>query len=71
LEYEESKLSLEPLKGDIDPEASSYTVGKVKIEIRMQKIVPGRWAALVKAPDAEGEYSTYFNDMISSDKNLQ
>jgi suppressor of G2 allele of SKP1 len=57
LEYEESKLLLEPLKGEIDAEASSYTVGKVKIEIRMQKVVPGRWAVLVKAPDAEGEHS--------------
>jgi suppressor of G2 allele of SKP1 len=57
LEYEESKLLLEPLKGEIDAEASSYTIGKVKIEIRLQKIIPGRWAALVKAPDAEGEQS--------------
>lgn len=59
MEYEESKLLLEPLKGDIDAEASGYTVGKVKIEIRMQKIVPGRWAALVKAADAEGEHFIY------------
>ncbi|EKM61077.1 uncharacterized protein PHACADRAFT_247442 [Phanerochaete carnosa HHB-10118-sp] len=48
----EKQLVLEPLKGTIDPEKSEYTVGKVKIEIRLHKIVLGRWGALVgDSPD--------------------
>lgn len=35
LHYEngEKRLVLEPLTGEIDPEASNYTVGKVKVEV--------------------------------------
>ncbi|KAI0076078.1 SGS-domain-containing protein [Panus rudis PR-1116 ss-1] len=40
-------LSLEPLKGQIDTEKSDYTVGKVKVEIRLVKRAQGRWGALV------------------------
>ncbi|KAI9572987.1 SGS domain-containing protein [Boletus coccyginus] len=45
-------LSLQPLKGQIDPTKSDYTVGKVKVEIRLAKMVLGRWGGLVgEAPD--------------------
>lgn len=45
-------LSLQPLKGQIDPTKSDYTVGKVKVEIRLAKMAQGRWGALVgDAPD--------------------
>jgi suppressor of G2 allele of SKP1 len=50
----ESALSLSPLKGGIDPEASDYTVGKVKIEIRLVKAAEGRWGSLVKESGKEG-----------------
>ncbi|KAI5121251.1 hypothetical protein M0805_002296 [Coniferiporia weirii] len=43
----EKKLLLSPLKGEIDPDASSFTVGKVKVEVRFVKRVQGRWGALV------------------------
>jgi len=43
---------LEPLKGQIDPSASDYTVGKIKVEIRLVKMIPGRWGSLVgDSPD--------------------
>lgn len=45
-------LVLEPLKGQIDPSKSDYTVGKVKVEVRLIKMAHGRWGALVgDAPD--------------------
>jgi suppressor of G2 allele of SKP1 len=45
-------LSLQPLKGQIDPTKSDYTVGNVKVEIRLGKMVLGRWGGLVgEAPD--------------------
>ncbi|KDQ63572.1 hypothetical protein JAAARDRAFT_148034 [Jaapia argillacea MUCL 33604] len=48
----EKELVLEPLKGQIDPEASGYTVGKVKVEIRLVKMAQGRWVSLVgDSPD--------------------
>jgi suppressor of G2 allele of SKP1 len=48
----EKSLVLEPLKGEIDPEASGHTVGKVKIEVRLAKSAPVRWASLVgDSPD--------------------
>ncbi|KAN0100595.1 SGS domain containing protein [Tylopilus felleus] len=40
-------LSLQPLKGQIDPTKSDYTVGKVKVEIRFAKMVLGRWGGLI------------------------
>jgi len=42
----DKQLSLQPLKGEIDTEASDYTVGKVKVEIRLVKRVQGRWGSL-------------------------
>ncbi|KDR84967.1 hypothetical protein GALMADRAFT_233485 [Galerina marginata CBS 339.88] len=48
----EKSLVLEPLKGQIDPDASDFTVGKVKVEIRLLKRAQGRWGELVgDAPD--------------------
>ncbi|KAJ7293556.1 SGS domain-containing protein [Mycena rebaudengoi] len=48
----EKSLVLEPLKGQINPDASEYSVGKVKIEIRLAKSVLGRWGGLVgDSPD--------------------
>ncbi|THV04973.1 SGS-domain-containing protein [Dendrothele bispora CBS 962.96] len=45
-------LVLEPLKGQIDPNASDYTVGKVKVELRLSKMAQGRWGGLVgDSPD--------------------
>ncbi|KAI0639451.1 SGS-domain-containing protein [Trametes polyzona] len=48
----EKSLVLEPLKGQIDPAKSDYTVGKVKVEVRLAKVAHGRWGALVgDSPD--------------------
>ncbi|KAF8577867.1 SGS-domain-containing protein [Ramaria rubella] len=49
----EKQLVLDPLTGEIDPEASGYTVGKVKIEVRLAKKAPGRWVRLVRDPESE------------------
>ena len=47
-----SLLYLQPLKGEIDPEASTFSIGKVKIEIKIVKRVFGRWGSLVgDSPD--------------------
>ncbi|KIM85170.1 hypothetical protein PILCRDRAFT_817158 [Piloderma croceum F 1598] len=46
------QLILEPLKGQINPDASEFTVGKVKVEIRLAKMASARWVQLVgDAPD--------------------
>ncbi|KAH9919086.1 SGS-domain-containing protein [Fomitopsis serialis] len=51
-EHGDKKLNLAPLKGQIDADKSDYTVGKVKVEIRLAKVVPGRWGSLVSdSPD--------------------
>ncbi|KAH8835292.1 SGS-domain-containing protein [Flagelloscypha sp. PMI_526] len=48
----EKNLVLEPLKGQIDPTKSDFTVGRVKIEVRLHKLVLGRWSGLIgDAPD--------------------
>jgi len=48
----DKELLLEPLKGQINPEASEFTVGKVKVEIRLAKMAHGRWGCLIgDAPD--------------------
>jgi suppressor of G2 allele of SKP1 len=47
-------LLLEPLKGQIDPDTSNFTIGKVKVEIRLAKKAHGRWGNLVgDSPDRE------------------
>lgn len=48
----ETQLILEPLKGDVDPDNSDFTVGKVKVEIRLAKKLhaQGRWGKLVADP---------------------
>ncbi|KAG5352277.1 SGT1 B like protein [Termitomyces sp. T112] len=48
----DKSLVLEPLKGQINPSNSTYTVGKVKVEIRLAKVIPGRWGGLIgDSPD--------------------
>ncbi|EPQ60655.1 SGS-domain-containing protein, partial [Gloeophyllum trabeum ATCC 11539] len=48
----DKELVLEPLRSQIDPDASSYTVGKVKVEVRLAKIAQGRWGQLLgDSPD--------------------
>ncbi|VDB84945.1 unnamed protein product [Peniophora sp. CBMAI 1063] len=48
----EKKLDLGPLKGQIDPDKSSFTVGKVKVELKLAKAAPTRWGGLIgEAPD--------------------
>jgi len=48
----DKQLDLQPLKGQIDPEKSSFIVGKVKVEIRLVKATQGRWGGLIgDAPD--------------------
>ena len=45
-------MDFQPLKGQIDPEKSSFVVGKVKVEIRLVKLAQGRWGGLIgDAPD--------------------
>ncbi|KAF8350084.1 SGS domain-containing protein [Amanita rubescens] len=40
-------LVLEPLKGQINTEASNFTIGRVKVEIRLVKLATGRWNDLI------------------------
>lgn len=48
----DKSLVLEPLKGQIDTTASEFTVGKVKVEVRLKKVAAMRWSTLVgDAPD--------------------
>ncbi|KAJ7786282.1 SGS-domain-containing protein [Mycena metata] len=48
----DKSLVLEPLKGQITTDACEFTVGKVKVEIRLVKTVPGRWGGLIgDSPD--------------------
>ena len=50
----DKSLVLEPLKGQIVPDSCDYSVGKVKVEIRLVKAAQGRWGTLVgDAPDRE------------------
>ena len=45
-------MQLDPLKGQIDTEKSEYTIGKVKVEVRLAKVAAIRWGGLVgDAPD--------------------
>ncbi|KAI0963624.1 hypothetical protein AcW1_000650 [Taiwanofungus camphoratus] len=48
----DNTLLLQPLKGQIDPDSCDYTVGRVKVEIRLAKVAPGRWGTLLgDSPD--------------------
>ncbi|KAF9478538.1 SGS-domain-containing protein [Pholiota conissans] len=48
----DKSLLLEPLKGQIDPDASNFTFGKVKVEVRLIKRAQGRWGDLIgDSPD--------------------
>ncbi|KAH9944342.1 SGS-domain-containing protein [Epithele typhae] len=52
-------LVLEPLKGQIDASKCDFTVGKVKVEIRLVKMAQGRWGGLVgEAPDPLSSFPT-------------
>lgn len=42
----DKQLVLQPLKGEIDTDASDFTVLRVKVEIRLVKRVQGRWGTL-------------------------
>jgi suppressor of G2 allele of SKP1 len=54
----EKCLVLEPLKGQITTDASDYTVGKVKVEVRFKKTVLGRWGGLIgDSPDRKSPRS--------------
>ncbi|KAJ7225536.1 SGS domain-containing protein, partial [Mycena pura] len=45
-------LVLDPLKGQVIPDACEYTVGKVKVEVRLTKAAGGRWGGLIgDSPD--------------------
>lgn len=48
-EHGENKLELNPLKGDVDPDNSHFTVGKVKVDIHLVKALhaQGRWGKLL------------------------
>jgi suppressor of G2 allele of SKP1 len=51
-------LVLEPLKGQVVPDKSDFSVGKVKVELRLHKAAAGRWGGLVgDAPDREQHHS--------------
>jgi len=57
LTYQNGDISLilQPLKGQIDPEQRHITIGKAKVEVKLSKIVQGRWGALTgDAPDGTG-----------------
>ncbi|KXN90050.1 hypothetical protein AN958_05055 [Leucoagaricus sp. SymC.cos] len=43
----DKSLNLQPLKGQIDPDKSSFFAGKVKVEISLVKSVQGRWGGLI------------------------
>ena len=42
----EKTLTLRPLKGEIDPDSSQFTVGKYKVEIKLKKRILGKWGTL-------------------------
>ncbi|KAK9370116.1 SGS domain-containing protein [Lipomyces kononenkoae] len=48
----EFNFEIGPLASEIDPEKSKYVVLSTKIEVKLRKVVPGKWAAL-EASDAE------------------
>ncbi|KAF7306907.1 hypothetical protein MIND_00483200 [Mycena indigotica] len=48
----DKSLVLEPLKGQIVPDQCDFTVGKVKVEVRLTKAAGGRWGGLIgDSPD--------------------
>ncbi|KAI0815002.1 SGS-domain-containing protein [Irpex lacteus] len=65
----EKELSLQPLKGQVDPEKSDFTVGKVKVEIRLVKVAQGRWGGLVgDSPDPLSTFPTASASTAPSDQ---
>lgn len=62
----EKWLVLEPLTGEIDPESCNFTVGKVKVEVRVACLIkhpfhlyvpPAAGAAIQKGPRKVGQVS--------------
>ncbi|KAL0951224.1 hypothetical protein HGRIS_007945 [Hohenbuehelia grisea] len=55
----DQSLILEPLRGQIDPAASSFRVLSVKVEIKLKKMSFGRWGELIgDSPDLLASTST-------------
>jgi suppressor of G2 allele of SKP1 len=60
----DKQLDLQPLKGQIDPQKSSFVVGRVKVEIRLVKVAQGRWGGLIgDAPDR-----TFYTTCVHKDE---
>jgi suppressor of G2 allele of SKP1 len=63
----DKSLVLEPLKGQIDVSKCDYTVGKVKVEIRLAKMAMGRWGGLIgDTPDVLANSSYTATDATAS-----
>ncbi|KAI9444779.1 SGS-domain-containing protein, partial [Lactarius indigo] len=54
----DKSLHVHPLKGQIDPEQSSFVVGKVKVELRLVKAAQGRWGGLIGDTPDRTSHST-------------
>jgi len=71
-EHGDKYLVLEPLKGQIDPSASEFTIGKIKVEIRLAKMNPGRWGGLVgDSPDPLANSAAATSSSSASKVNLK
>ncbi|KAF8227424.1 SGS-domain-containing protein [Tricholoma matsutake] len=71
-EHGDKSLVLEPLKGQIDPSASEVTIGKIKVEIRLAKMSPGRWGGLVgDSPDPLANTAAAPSSSSASKANLK
>lgn len=54
-------MDFRPLKGQIDPEQSTFVVGKIKVELRLVKVAQGRWGGLIgDAPDRTSHTTIIF-----------
>lgn len=65
------KLELDNLKGEIQPKASSYRVGKVKVEVKLVKAAPIQWKTL-QADDSkpDGAFLLYTSFRPHFDKHF-
>lgn len=60
-------LTLQPLKGQIDPDKRDLVVGKMKVEVRLSKAAYGRWGALLgDAPDVLANYTVQPTPSVTS-----
>ncbi|KAL0581632.1 Cochaperone protein [Marasmius crinis-equi] len=63
-------LVLAPLKGTVKPDACEYTVGKVKVELRLSKVMLGRWGGLIgDSPDPLANSAAPTTSTRSAQKN--